>query len=86
MRQAEMKEWEALTDAARIQVKQQQEFCQWWQDTVHRKGGERWIDGDVRRYQEMPASEAEKLTDISHQQVSDWRKLLEHVDRYRSTQ
>jgi hypothetical protein len=73
-------QWEALAQAARIQVKQQQEFCLWWKDEVSTNwGGDRSKSRDLRTW---GYREAEKLTGISNQQVCDWRKLLTDVDRY----
>ncbi len=48
----------------------------WWDENVHRKGGERWIDNAERGDQGILVNNAEELTNITQQQVSRWRKWL----------
>ena len=55
----------------------------WWRDTVHRKGGERWLDVQVRGH--LPAPDATSKTGITKQMVSRWRGYLaaDQIDDYR---
>jgi hypothetical protein len=59
---------------------QQSRFVAWWGQTVHRKGGKRWIDNPERGYQ---VCDVEHDSGISQQQVSRWNKSLEQPDQYR---
>jgi hypothetical protein len=55
---------------------QQEEFVGWWTVSVGRPGGDRKSKKHSRRTALMLCSEAEDLTQITHQQVSKWAKRL----------
>lgn len=77
---AEVKDWPLLEEAIDAKLDQQSKFCAWWEQTVRRKGGERWVDNAERGYQ---VPDAERDTQITQQQVSRWNKSLESPDQYR---
>jgi len=72
----------ALAAAARLQVKQQQEFVGWWggdEGPGSNWGGDGHKNGERRS---CSASQAKDLTGISQQQVSDWSNRLKDIDKY----
>lgn len=72
-----IRDWERLLLAIDLLIGQQGQFVAWWDETVHRKGGERWLDVPVRGHQRLSSSDAETRTGIKKQQVSRWRQWLD---------
>lgn len=80
---AKVQDWPLLVEAVDAKIEDQREFVQWWDDAVHRKGGERWLDSAERGYQGVAVTDLEAHTEITHQQVSRWRKSLRDAAKYR---
>jgi len=80
-----LKEWPALRAAVDEKVEEQKKFVARWKGTVHRKGGERWIDNANGHYQEMSVTEAEAEWGIAQPTVSRWDAWTspENIDAYR---
>jgi len=81
---AKAKAWPELHEAIDAKIADQREFVRWWDTTVRRKGGERWIDAADRGNQ-LSMADAETQAGISNQQVSRWRactKTLESQEAY----
>jgi phage N-6-adenine-methyltransferase len=74
-----LKEWPALEEAVDIKIEEQRKFVAWWSATVKRPGGDH-----SPRTREMPMREAEKLTGMANQRVSDLGKRLTEPDSYRA--
>lgn len=71
-----VKDWPTLETAVDQKIEEQKEFVRWWLEAVTaNKGGDR--KSDQTRSSALLMPEAEKLTQISHQQVSRWRKRLD---------
>ena len=81
---AKVKDWPLLEKAIDLKIEEQREFCRWWHEHVHHKGGERWIDRAERR--DLSLADAEARSGIIHQQVSNWRKWLADEAKYREQQ
>ena len=79
---ARVKDWPLLEQAVDLKIEQQREFVQWWDETVHRKGGGPWLDNAEPRYLSL----AEVQAEITQQQVSRWRKRLADEVKYREQQ
>ena len=74
---AAMERWELVDLAVDWLLPQQQVFVRWWRDTVHRKGGERWLDSQVLGDQRLLTADAETRTGITKQTVSRTNAVLE---------
>jgi ParB family chromosome partitioning protein len=64
-------------------IRQQRQFCGWWTKNVSERHRPGW--GGVKLSADrptVPMREAEKLTGIKNEQVSDWRKALADEARY----
>lgn len=77
----EMKDWPLLEKAVDHQIKEQRQFVEWWGANVRdaHRGKPRADRGVV-----YSMAEAEKKTEIKHQQVSRWKKWLEDEEKYRA--
>jgi hypothetical protein len=67
-----------------LKIEQQREFVRWWDETMHRKGGERWLDNAEPRH--LSLADAEAQAEVTQQQVSRWRKRLADEVKYREQQ
>jgi hypothetical protein len=72
---AKVKDWPLLEQAIDLKIEQQREFVRWWDEAVHRKGGERWLDVSDTEIS-ISADRADELTGIDKVQVSRWRQRL----------
>lgn len=78
-------DWPLLERAVTQKIEEQAEFVQWWRENVSRNhGGKRDAD-QVRGSAHLKFDDAEKLTGITHQQVSKWAKRLKDEGKYRAT-
>jgi hypothetical protein len=73
-----VKNWPTLEIAVDQKIEDQREFVDWWDDNV-RGRGERANVADRGHFVE----DAEKLSGITKQLVSRWRRLLEDTEAYR---
>jgi len=73
-----LKDWPALERAVDQKIEEQAEFVRWWHEKVREKGQK--SNSAVPRYF---VTDAEKLTGITHQQVSKWKKWVRQPDKYR---
>lgn len=78
-----VRDWPALEAAINTKIQDQQEFVQWWDKNVLRKGGtfETNTNSAERRYS---TTDAEAISGVSHQQVSKWRRRLQEPEKYRA--
>ena len=60
-------------------MEDQTEFVRWWDENVRRPGGQ--LNNSDRNYS---VDEATKLTGITQQQVSKWRRRLQDPEAYRA--
>src|SRR5690606_21386468 len=79
-----VKDWPLLEQAVDMKIEEQTELVQWGADNVTTNKG-----GDRRSKDQTPRSallveDAEKLTGISHQQVSRIKKRLKDIQAYRA--
>lgn len=78
-------DWPLRERAVEQKIEEQAEFVQWWRENVSRNhGGKRDAD-QVRGSPHLKFDDAEKLTGITHQQVSKWAKRLKDEGKYRAT-
>jgi len=74
-----IKDWPALEEAVDAKIAEQHKFIAWWKATVS--------VGESRRANRVPGSlslkEAEKLTGMTQQRVSDLAKRLADPEKYR---
>ena len=80
---AKIRDWQTLLFAVEDMIADQRDFVAWWDQHVHRKGGERWLDNADRHDQRLSMEEAEELTGVKQWQVSRWRTALDHENAYR---
>jgi hypothetical protein len=80
---AKIQDWPTLLFAIDDMLADQRDFIAWWDEHVHRKGGERWLDPADRQDQQLSMDAAEGLTGIKNWQVSRWRTALKTEDAYR---
>lgn len=73
-----MRNWPTLEHAVEVKIEEQAEFVRWWRDKVRRAGGDHSRPSAL-----MIVDDAEKLTEISQQQVSKWAKRLGDRNAYR---
>lgn len=78
-----VQDWPLLEQAVDQKVEEQAEFVKWWDDNIgiHRGAGRGKKSADRGTFS---MDDAEKLTGISNQQVSRWRKRLADLEAYRS--
>lgn len=78
---AKVQDWPLLVEAVDAKIEDQREFVQWWDAAVSiNHGGDRTKSAE-RGTWSKDVVEAE--TNITHQQVSRWRKSLRDVAKYR---
>jgi phage N-6-adenine-methyltransferase len=77
-----IKDWPALEQAVDIKIAESHKFVAWWETTVTDKGGGN-PTGPRSRTGALPAREAEKLTGMPKQRVSDLRGRLEDESKFR---
>lgn len=75
-----IKDWPALEDAVDQKIAEQKMFLAWWQGNVARAGQPKKNSPRTRL---ILCDEAEKLTGLKHQRVSDLGKKLKKEDKYR---
>lgn len=76
-----MHDWPLLEQAVEQKIEEQQEFVGWWRDNVGAFHGRPKKNADRRSFS---LEQAEKLTGITQQQVSKWKKRLADRDKYRA--
>jgi hypothetical protein len=77
-----MREWKSLWKAVDDLLDEQRCVVEWWDALVTpNKGGDRKSANQKRR-SALLVSDAEKLIEATHQQVSKWRKWLKREDEY----
>jgi ParB family chromosome partitioning protein len=75
--------WDEFERAAEHKVAEQREHVEWWDATVTvRQSPGRGGNKSSADRGSISAAEAERMTSISHQQVSRWRKLLADEPKY----
>lgn len=78
----QIKDWPLLERAIDEKIEQQQEFVQWWRETISsRHGGDR-KSRTANGVLDVP--KAEELTGITQQQVSKWASRLKDIPKYRA--
>jgi len=80
-----IKDWPLLEKAIDAKIEQQREFVEWWREKVSpNRGGDRKSQNQVPRSAHLIArDDAEKLTEITHHQVSKWATRLKREADYR---
>lgn len=80
-----IKDWPSLETAIDRKMEDQTEFVRWWDETVGVRqspgGSDRASNADRRSM--LSRESAEKLTGITQQQVSRWRRRLKEPEKYR---
>src|SRR5262245_21819299 len=81
-------DWPLLAEAIDAKLKRQGEFVEWWKKPVsvrHGPGGKDSSDKAKRADQRSLVSmeQAEKETQIRHQQVSLWKRRLSDPEKYK---
>jgi hypothetical protein len=79
---ARVRDWPLLSDAVDAKIEDQREFVRWWDEAV----GVRLHAGTelgAERRSTLTKDQAEHDTEITHQQVSRWRKSIRDVAKYR---
>jgi phage N-6-adenine-methyltransferase len=77
-----IKDWPKLEEAVDLKIEEQRRFVAWWGATVQRPGGDRQSQHSPRT-RLMLCSEAERLTGMRHQRVSELARKLAQPDKYR---
>jgi phage N-6-adenine-methyltransferase len=77
-----IRHWPTLEEAVDYKIEEQRKFVAWWGATVQRAGGDRQSQHSPRT-RLMLCSEAERLTGMRQQRVSDMGKRLQSPDQYR---
>jgi phage N-6-adenine-methyltransferase len=77
-----LKDWPALEAAIDAKIAEQHQFVAWWKVSVPDKGG-RPAQTSPRTRTSLSASEAEDITGMSKQRVSDLATRLTKPDKYR---
>jgi hypothetical protein len=75
-----IRDWEALEKAVDAKIEEQQKFVAWWDSAVHSAGQP---EKNSPRSRLILCHDAERLTGMKHQRVSDLRKSLNKIDLYR---
>lgn len=79
-----VQDWPLLEQAIDQKLEEQREFVEWWGDNVTpNKGGDRKSENQKPRSAFL-VEQAEKLTGLTQQQVSRWRKKLADEQSYRA--
>jgi hypothetical protein len=76
------RDWPTLIEAVDAKVEEQKKFVAWWKGAVQRAGGDRQTQKHSPSTRLMLA-EAEDLTGMRQQRVSDLTKKLSKPDKYR---
>jgi hypothetical protein len=76
-----VRDWPTLETAVDQKIADQREFVAWWQATVRRAG--KPAGSNQPRSALIAQEDAEKRTEIKHQQVSRWAKRLQDPEGYR---
>lgn len=76
-----IKDWPALEEAVDLKIDEQRKFVAWWHLSVRRKGKK--ANNRDRGYF---VEQAEELTGLVQQRVSDLVNALKAIDKYRVTQ
>jgi phage N-6-adenine-methyltransferase len=79
---AKVKDWPLLEQAVDTKIEQQQEFVEWWDDSI--RANRRPLTNAGPGY--LPVSDASSRTGITQQQVSRWRGRLADAVKYRTQQ
>lgn len=79
-----IKEWDALHRAAAEKLAEQQLFMAWWKAKVQQAGGDRQSEKALAgtTADALSRTEAERLTGMKHQRVSELGKRLEDETEY----
>jgi DNA N-6-adenine-methyltransferase (Dam) len=77
-----IRDWPALEEAVDLKIEEQRKFCSWWTGAVQRPGGDRQSKHSPRS-RLMLCSQAEKLTGMRQQRVSELARKLAQPDHYR---
>jgi phage N-6-adenine-methyltransferase len=75
-----IKDWPALDRAVEEKIEEQLKFRAWWDANVRDAGNPQLTEGAVNC---LSCKEAEELTGIRQQRVSDLKKALDKIDLYR---
>lgn len=75
---AKIKNWPLLEEAIDAKIADQEEFVRWWAENVQRQGGLWSVFSG-----QWSIDSVERVTGITKQQVSLWRKWLEDKPKYR---
>jgi DNA N-6-adenine-methyltransferase (Dam) len=77
-----IRDWPALEEAVDLKIEEQRRFVVWWGAMVRRPGGDRQAKHSPGS-RGMPCSEAEALTGMRNQRVSELARKLAQPDQYR---
>jgi hypothetical protein len=77
-----IRDWPKLEEAVDFKIEEQFKLVAWWGATVQRPGGDRQSQHSPRT-RLMLCSEAERLTGLRHQRVSELARKLAQPDKYR---
>ncbi len=81
-------DWELLADAVDAMIGWQSGTVEWWRETVKHVGSPAKKGQELIRQERgaLTETEAEAQIQIKHQRVSDWKKLLKDIPKYRERQ
>lgn len=76
-----VRDWPLLETAVEQKIEEQREFVQWWKEHVRGDGRPSKTSAGPRQFSQ---DEAERYTQITHQQVSKWAKAMKDEPAYRA--
>jgi len=80
----DIKDWPLLEKAIDQKMQDQASFVKWWEEKVTVRHGAGRGNKKSADHGTFSMGDAEELTGISNQQVSNWRRRLKEPDKYRA--